>query len=241
MPRRARRWSSGSTSGGVRPRSPTTSGSQTSGPAKPATSTAATRWSPRSTARSATLLGLPPAAGEQLQGQRYAPGQEFKPHTDTFEPGGYDFYVHTAAKGQRTWTAMIYLNQPEDGGATRFKIIGKTIQPETGQAAGVEQPAARRPAQPGHAPPGHEGAARDEICADQMVQGAGLGTNGDLSPLASLVRSNSSACPRHACLSPLAFRSVRSNSSACPRHAGVGAGEGIRTLDPNLGKVVLYP
>ena len=77
------------------------------------------------------LLGLPAEAGEPLQGQRYAPGQEFKPHTDTFEPGGYDFYVHTADKGQRTWTAMIYLNQPEDGGATRFKTIGKTVQPET--------------------------------------------------------------------------------------------------------------
>ena len=35
--------------------------------------------------------------------------------------------------GQRTWTAMIYLNEPEDGGATRFKRIGKTIQPETGK------------------------------------------------------------------------------------------------------------
>ena len=79
------------------------------------------------------LLGLPPDAGEPLQGQRYAPGQEFKPHTDTFEPGGYDFYVHTADNGQRTWTAMIYLNQPEDGGATRFKTIGKTVQPETGK------------------------------------------------------------------------------------------------------------
>ena len=28
---------------------------------------------------------------------------------------------------------MIYLNQPEDGGATRFKLIGKTVQPETGK------------------------------------------------------------------------------------------------------------
>ena len=28
---------------------------------------------------------------------------------------------------------MIYLNEPEDGGATRFKTIGKTIQPETGK------------------------------------------------------------------------------------------------------------
>ena len=79
------------------------------------------------------LLGLPRAAGEPLQGQRYAPGQEFKPHTDTFEPGGYDFYLHTADMGQRTWTAMIYLNEPEEGGATRFKAIGKTVQPETGK------------------------------------------------------------------------------------------------------------
>lgn len=84
-------------------------------------------------ARVSELLGLDLANGEPLQGQRYAPGQEFKPHTDTFEPGGYDFYVHTADRGQRTWTAMIYLNEPEDGGATRFKAIGKTVQPETGK------------------------------------------------------------------------------------------------------------
>src|SRR3954451_20890023 len=64
----------------------------------------------------ASLLGLPLVASETIQCQRYGPGQEFKPHTDTFEPGGYDFYVHTAGSGQRTWTTMIYLNEPEDGG-----------------------------------------------------------------------------------------------------------------------------
>ena len=81
----------------------------------------------------AALLGLPLENGEPLQGQRYAPGQEFRAHTDTFNPGGYDFLVHTERGGQRSWTAMIYLNEPEDGGATRFKIIGKTVQPETGK------------------------------------------------------------------------------------------------------------
>lgn len=81
----------------------------------------------------AELLGLPLEASELLQGQRYAPGQEFKPHTDTFEPGGAAYYEHCAETGQRTWTAMIYLNRPEDGGATRFKLIGKTVQPETGK------------------------------------------------------------------------------------------------------------
>jgi prolyl 4-hydroxylase len=84
-------------------------------------------------AKLADLLGLPLDASEPIQGQRYAPGQEFKAHTDTFEPGGFDFYRHTAETGQRTWTAMIYLNEPEEGGATRFKTIGKTIQPETGK------------------------------------------------------------------------------------------------------------
>lgn len=83
--------------------------------------------------RIGALLGLPLDASEAIQGQRYAPGQEFKPHTDTFEPGGYDYYVHTADTGQRTWTAMIYLNEPEDGGATRFKLINKTIQAEAGK------------------------------------------------------------------------------------------------------------
>ena len=82
--------------------------------------------------RIATLLGLPLAAAEPTQGQRYAPGQEFKPHTDTFEPTGADFFTHCAETGNRSWTAMIYLNDPEAGGATRFKQIAKTIQPETG-------------------------------------------------------------------------------------------------------------
>ena len=83
--------------------------------------------------RISELLGLPLDHGEPLQGQRYAPGQEFRSHTDTFNPGGYDYLVHTQRGGQRSWTAMIYLNRPEDGGATRFKIIGKTIQPELGK------------------------------------------------------------------------------------------------------------
>jgi prolyl 4-hydroxylase len=84
-------------------------------------------------ARIAALTGLDPAHGEPMQGQRYAEGQEFKPHTDYFEPAGADFLRYCAVAGQRTWTVMIYLNEPAAGGATRFKTIGKTIQPETGK------------------------------------------------------------------------------------------------------------
>ena len=83
--------------------------------------------------RLAEFTGLDPAHGEPLQGQRYAVGQEFKLHTDYFEPNGPDFLRYCAMAGQRTWTAMIYLNEPEAGGATRFKRIDKTVQPETGK------------------------------------------------------------------------------------------------------------
>lgn len=83
--------------------------------------------------RIADLLGIPLDRSEPIQGQRYAPGQEFKPHTDTFEPGGADWFAHCATSGNRSWTAMIYLNRPDEGGATRFKAIAKTIQPETGK------------------------------------------------------------------------------------------------------------
>ncbi|MEO0499437.1 MAG: 2OG-Fe(II) oxygenase [Pseudomonadota bacterium] len=83
-------------------------------------------------ARLAALLGIDPALGEPLQGQRYAVGQEFKAHTDYFEPGGDAMRDLRSVVGQRTWTAMIYLNAPDAGGATRFKAIKKSVQPEAG-------------------------------------------------------------------------------------------------------------
>jgi prolyl 4-hydroxylase len=79
------------------------------------------------------LTGLDPAYGEPLQGQRYAEGQEFKPHTDYFTPGGRDFQTYCALSGNRTWTFMVYLNEVAAGGATRFKLAGKTFQPEPGK------------------------------------------------------------------------------------------------------------
>jgi prolyl 4-hydroxylase len=79
------------------------------------------------------LTGLDPAHGEPMQGQRYAEGQQFKLHTDYFEPTGVDFARYCSVAGQRTWTVMIYLNEPKAGGATRFKRIDKTVQPEAGK------------------------------------------------------------------------------------------------------------
>jgi prolyl 4-hydroxylase len=83
--------------------------------------------------RIADFTGLDGRHGEPLQGQRYAVGQEFKGHTDYFEPTGADYQRYCGVAGNRTWTVMIYLNTPGAGGATRFKAVDKIIQPETGK------------------------------------------------------------------------------------------------------------
>ena len=84
-------------------------------------------------ARIAAFTGLDGRHGEPLQGQRYAVGQEFKAHTDYFEPTGAEFQRYCGVAGNRTWTVMVYLNAPEAGGATRFKAIDKIIHPEAGK------------------------------------------------------------------------------------------------------------
>lgn len=83
--------------------------------------------------RISDLTGIDPRHGEPMQGQRYAVGQEFKAHTDYFEPRGADFARFCTVSGQRTWTVMIYLNDVDAGGATRFKAIDKIVQPEAGK------------------------------------------------------------------------------------------------------------
>lgn len=81
----------------------------------------------------AEYAGIDPTFGEPLQGQRYDVGQEFKVHTDYFEPNGQDFARYCSVAGNRTWTFMVYLNDTQAGGATRFTKVGKTIQPEAGK------------------------------------------------------------------------------------------------------------
>lgn len=83
-------------------------------------------------ARICDLMGIDQRHGETLQGQRYRIGQQFKPHHDFFhvdQPYWAEMEKHG---GQRSWTAMIYLNQPEDGGATDFPALGISVNPRGG-------------------------------------------------------------------------------------------------------------
>jgi len=77
------------------------------------------------------LIGINGAYSETIQGQYYEVGQEFKAHTDFFDPDEFDTHCHTF--GQRSYTVMIYLNEVEQGGETCFKRVGAEFKPMTGK------------------------------------------------------------------------------------------------------------
>lgn len=80
----------------------------------------------------AALLGIDAAQGETMQGQRYAPGQHFRAHHDFFFRTESYWKSVSADGGQRTWTAMVYLNDVEEGGATWFPQAGIRVAPKRG-------------------------------------------------------------------------------------------------------------
>ncbi|MCW3836488.1 prolyl hydroxylase family protein [Sphingomonas canadensis] len=83
-------------------------------------------------ARLAALLGLDPACSETVQGQRYHPGQQFREHNDYFAAGQPYSEAVAAEGGQRSWTAMLFLNEPEAGGFTHFPAIPLAFRPRAG-------------------------------------------------------------------------------------------------------------
>lgn len=81
--------------------------------------------------RICALMGMKPRQGETLQGQRYTAGQQFKAHHDYFHVGEPYWQVEKTRGGQRSWTAMIYLDEPESGGETWFSAAGLKVTPQT--------------------------------------------------------------------------------------------------------------
>jgi prolyl 4-hydroxylase len=67
-----------------------------------------------------------------VQGQRYAIGQQFKPHHDFFYTDQGYYKAEAESGGQRTWTAMAFLNAPEGGGQTAFPELDLKIAPRAG-------------------------------------------------------------------------------------------------------------
>ena len=74
--------------------------------------------------RIARASGTAIDCGEPLHILRYAPGQEYKPHTDSM-PG---------EANQRAWTVLVYLNDDYQGGETVFPKVGLEVRGTAGDA-----------------------------------------------------------------------------------------------------------
>ena len=101
------------------------------------------------------VLHIPDGYSESYQVHNYQVGDEFKEHTDYFDPNTDEYRASIPIQGQRTWTFMIYLNKVQKGGATYFPILKKKFIPQTGMALlwnnmtqdGVENPNTRHAGQ----------------------------------------------------------------------------------------------
>ncbi|MEO6387501.1 MAG: 2OG-Fe(II) oxygenase [Croceibacterium sp.] len=78
------------------------------------------------------LLGIDPSFGETIQTQRYLAGQQFEPHADWFASNTPYWEVEKNRGGQRSFTAMAYLNTVEEGGTTDFPNLGLSFEPRPG-------------------------------------------------------------------------------------------------------------
>ncbi len=84
--------------------------------------------------RIAALLNWPVSHGEGLQVLHYAPGAEYKPHYDYFDPTQPGRASVLKRGGQRVGTLVMYLNTTERGGGTVFPDLALEIAPVKGNA-----------------------------------------------------------------------------------------------------------
>ena len=85
-------------------------------------------------ARIAQLLRWPLENGEGLQVLHYRPGTEYKPHYDYFDPDAPGSASLLRRGGQRVATLVMYLGEPERGGATVFPDVQLQVAPQRGNA-----------------------------------------------------------------------------------------------------------
>jgi prolyl 4-hydroxylase len=78
------------------------------------------------------VIGRAGNYAEELRGVWYRPGEGYRLHHDAFYPGTADFDESVRGRGNRTATAMIYLNTLNQGGETVFPGLGLTVAPRAG-------------------------------------------------------------------------------------------------------------
>jgi prolyl 4-hydroxylase len=83
--------------------------------------------------RLAWLVGIPAVHAESLQVVHYAPGQQYRPHFDAWEIDTDKGREKTATGGNRAVTALVYLNDVDEGGATVFPELRIDVAPVIGR------------------------------------------------------------------------------------------------------------
>ena len=83
------------------------------------------------------------ADGEPLQLLRYPVGGEYVPHHDYFDPAFPGAASQLRQGGQRIATVIVYLHEPEEGGATWFPELELSVRPRRGSAIYFEYHNAR--------------------------------------------------------------------------------------------------
>ena len=82
--------------------------------------------------RISAVTGIASERVEWAQGQRYRRGEFFGEHCDWFDTASTYWQHERRCGGQRSWTAMIYLNAVEEGGTTEFTRVTLSVPPRAG-------------------------------------------------------------------------------------------------------------
>lgn len=83
--------------------------------------------------RVSNLVGVPVRHAESLQVVHYGETQEYKPHFDAYDMNTEKGKQRTAKGGQRIVTALMYLNEVEDGGGTVFPKLDIEVDAKPGR------------------------------------------------------------------------------------------------------------
>lgn len=80
------------------------------------------------------LTLIPLENGENIQVVHYEVGGEYQPHFDYFMNNTVGGVANLNRGGQRVASFLMYLNSPEEGGATIFPYVKINVQPVKGDA-----------------------------------------------------------------------------------------------------------
>jgi len=85
-------------------------------------------------ARISSVTGFPVPQMEAPNVLSYAPGQEFRPHYDFFNPASAQFAAEIESFGQRVATFLVYLSEEFSGGETDFPRARQRYRGRAGDA-----------------------------------------------------------------------------------------------------------